>query len=115
MGIIVNLEKSRDQKFQSKIIFPVLKLNLSYFRPDGDKSKRENEKRQRGTPKVGVKPPKVEKPKPEEEKNDKEETYCFCSQVNFYYQHHLTATPYFRYQFLDPNNFLRLEKTYWNI
>ena len=28
MGIIVNLEKSRDQKFQSKIIFPVPKLNL---------------------------------------------------------------------------------------
>ena len=102
MGIIVNLEKSRDQKFQSKIIFPVPKLNMIYFRPDGDKSKRENEKRQRGTPKVGLKPPKVEKPKPEEEKNDKEETYCFCSQVNF--STPLNSYAVFRYRFLYPNS-----------
>ena len=31
MGIIVNLEKSRDQKFQSKMIFSLLKLNLSFI------------------------------------------------------------------------------------
>ena len=52
------------------------------FRTESDKPTK-NEKDKPRTSKVRHPkgPQKVEKVKDEEEKNDKEETYCFCSQV----------------------------------
>ena len=86
MGAVLNPGNISDQKFQSKIktIFSIPKLNF-YFRTD-DKPKSDHKEKRPGRSgsKVGLKPQKVkdEKVKDEVEKNDKEETYCFCSQVS---------------------------------
>ena len=81
MAIVLNLENTSGQKFQSKSS-KVIHIKTFEFRTESDKPKNEKGEKPRTSKVRHPKgPQKVEKVKDEEDKNDKEETYCFCSQV----------------------------------